>query len=121
MDYYIVDTAPPKDILPEESKLIEIGCVPGALLHLGSDDTKNLLLKSEFRNKLTTNSVASLAASKIRKENTRPVPDSEDTEEEVMEVTHENDTPGPSSEATTYERRYPKSSEKIPKWFKTGK
>lgn len=47
---------------------MEVGCVPGALLHFGTEtksDDRNYL-KKNLTEKFTTNSIASLAASKMR-------------------------------------------------------
>jgi hypothetical protein len=38
---------PPKCVLSEEDRLIEIGCVPGALLHLGTQSSDAICLKVE--------------------------------------------------------------------------
>ncbi|KAI4471109.1 tether containing ubx domain for glut4 [Holotrichia oblita] len=67
LDFYLY-TTPPKQILSEESRLVEIGCVPGALLHFGTistNDTKTFLRK-DLMDKFTTSSTASMAAAKLR-------------------------------------------------------
>lgn len=65
-DEVIVVTSPPKSILNGDSRLIEIGCVPGAILHYGSDLKDDQYLRNDLKDKFTTTSVASLAASKMR-------------------------------------------------------
>lgn len=121
--YYVVDTTPPKNILSEESRLIEIGCVPGALLHLGTNgESRDICLKAEYRDKFTTNSKASLAASHLRQKGRRPdSPTSEMDQSESMDVVIDVNTPGPSTQPTSYERKIMKSTEKVPKWFKPSK
>lgn len=63
-----IDTAPPKTILNEDTKLLDSGCVPNAILHFGTTDLSKDLkyLKADLFSKYTTASVASLAAAKIR-------------------------------------------------------
>lgn len=63
-----LDTTPPKEVLDPISKLIDIGCVPGALIHFGTNATKdnNEFLRKDLSNKLTSVSKASLLASKTR-------------------------------------------------------
>lgn len=66
LDFYIYST-PPICILKKESRLIEVGCVPGALLYFGiKEERKDGYLKRQFQTMVTTNSVASLAAARIR-------------------------------------------------------
>lgn len=64
----VLVTSPPKSILDKESRLIEIGCVPGAVLYFGSNQelNGNQFLRKDLQNKFTTNSIASLAASRMR-------------------------------------------------------
>ncbi|RZC37472.1 tether containing UBX domain for GLUT4-like [Asbolus verrucosus] len=118
-------TTPPKCILSEEDRLMEIGCVPGALLHLGADPSScKVHLKEELRDKFTTNSMASLAASKMRKEATRAGTESPphnykmDQDNSMDTLADDLNAPGPSSQPTSYERKVIKSTEKVPKWFK---
>lgn len=62
------DTTPPKQILEIHQRLIEIRCVPSALLHFGLADSnvKEKMLKDEYLNRLSSPSGALLAASKSR-------------------------------------------------------
>ncbi|XP_063915283.1 tether containing UBX domain for GLUT4 isoform X3 [Zophobas morio] len=120
LDFHLY-TTPPKSILNEQDCLLEIGCVPGALLHLSSNAEKTVSLKSELKDKFTTNSMASLAASKLRKETTRVEEEPEGGEDDSMEISSDTNVPGPSSQPTSYERKVIKSTEKVPKWFKPSK
>lgn len=47
---------------------MEIGCVPGAVLHFGTTSVSEAqkYLRNDLMDKFTTNSIASLAASKMR-------------------------------------------------------
>lgn len=66
LDFYVYST-PPKAILNKDCRLIEVGCVPGALLYFGTNsEQKDSYLKKELQKLFTTNSVASLAAARIR-------------------------------------------------------
>ncbi|EFA01451.2 tether containing UBX domain for GLUT4 [Tribolium castaneum] len=116
-------TTPPKNVLSDESKLVEIGCVPGALLHLGANgDGSSVCLKAELRDKFTTNSKASLAASQLRQKGTRPESPSEEMgQDESMDTLTEANAAGPSTQPTSYERKVIKSTEKVPKWFRPSK
>ncbi|XP_044269281.1 tether containing UBX domain for GLUT4 [Tribolium madens] len=122
VDFHLY-TTPPKNILSEESKLLEIGCVPGALLHLGTNDGgSSVCLKSTLRDKFTTNSKASLAASHMRQKGTRPEsPTVEMGQDESIDTLTEVNAAGPSTQPTSYERKVIKSTEKVPKWFKPFK
>lgn len=62
------DTTPPKSVLNHDSRLMEVGFVPGALIHFGTDSKPedNNYLKKNLTEKFTTTSIASLAASKMR-------------------------------------------------------
>ncbi|KAF2904189.1 hypothetical protein ILUMI_01981 [Ignelater luminosus] len=131
MNFYLY-TAPPKNILDVNSRLVEIGCVPNAILHFGAktlskDET---YLRKDLTSKFTTPSVASLAAAKMRKQATRSVPMSRvDDEDESLEELppDKNDVnvgASTSSAQPTYEdypARIPKETEKVPKWFKPTK
>lgn len=48
------DTTPPKNILPRESRLFEVNCVPTAVLHFGSDDKQTNYLKEDILEKLSS-------------------------------------------------------------------
>lgn len=63
---FCLDTTPPKEILEENKNLIELGFLPGALIHFGTDISLSTFLRKELQNKFTSNSVASLAAFQIR-------------------------------------------------------
>lgn len=67
-NFFFAVTTPPKEILNPGSILIDIGCVPGALVHFGSDvvKEKNEYLRKDLQDKLTTLSKASLFSSKLR-------------------------------------------------------
>ena len=60
----ITDTTPPKAILNEEKSLLDLNCVPRALLLFGLDevDKNYIFLKNNLRDKFTTPSNATLAA-----------------------------------------------------------
>ncbi|XP_060535460.1 tether containing UBX domain for GLUT4 [Cylas formicarius] len=122
IDFYIYAT-PPKCILNVESRLIEVGCVPGALLHFGSkDDIKEGLLKKEFENMFTTNSVASLAAARIRQENTRTgkstYVDDDPMDGEEVDVNQGASTSVCYDDSLDTGRKIVRSTENVPKWFK---
>lgn len=60
-------TTPPKEVLEDSQNLIQYGFVPGALLHFGTSNTEHVnYLRKDLQDKFTSNSVASLAASKMR-------------------------------------------------------
>lgn len=65
---FVTDTAPPKTILDVNSRLVEIGCVPNAILHFGAKTLSKdeIYLRKDLTSKFTTPSVASLAAAKMR-------------------------------------------------------
>ncbi|KAL1517772.1 hypothetical protein ABEB36_001495 [Hypothenemus hampei] len=123
MDFYIYST-PPKEVLKQDSRLIEIGCVPGALLYFGTNgELKENFLKKEFHNKITTNSVASLAAARIRQENTRNIQeDQEDLNDQHMDVEEQNSSvnyeASTSNDSSGIERKIVSNSKDFPKWFK---
>ncbi|CAG9771038.1 unnamed protein product [Ceutorhynchus assimilis] len=122
IDFYIYST-PPKAILQKESRLIEIGCVPGALLYFGTNlEQKDDFLKKELQNMFTTNSVASLAAARIRHENTRNIEEPEE-EESFMDTSDDHSNivnygASTSASADSSERKIVTDSKQFPKWFK---
>ncbi|CAG9818454.1 unnamed protein product [Phaedon cochleariae] len=124
-EFYVYST-PPKCILDENKRLIELGFVPGVMIHFGTNnpDRKSDFLKKELQDKFTSNSVASLAASKMRSENTRTCGSTEPEEDYDMEDTPcviSDDGASTSTGIThdTYgERKIVRSTENVPKWFK---
>ncbi|KAF7266106.1 hypothetical protein GWI33_020557 [Rhynchophorus ferrugineus] len=121
LDFYIY-TTPPKCVLEQESRLVEIGCVPGALLYFGSrDEKKEGYLKKQFQNMFTTSSVASLAAAKIRHNNTRVTENNDDDDDAFMEVINNdpaiNQGASTSTDISNMERKVV-PSKNYPKWFK---
>lgn len=64
--FYLYST-PPKKILEDTENLFQLGFVPGALIHFGTNNTeyKNYV-RTELQDKFTSNSLASLAAAKMR-------------------------------------------------------
>jgi len=123
LDFYIYST-PPKSILNKDSRLLEVDCVPGALLYFGAvQDQKENFLKREFQNMFTTNSVASLAAARIRQANTRNVEDDPDDESYMDETNNgtisANYGASTSNDAaSTTERKIISKTEDFPKWFR---
>ncbi|KAG5891262.1 hypothetical protein JTB14_019669 [Gonioctena quinquepunctata] len=129
--FYVYST-PPKCVLEESKRLIELGFVPGAMIHFGADfqDKPSSFLRKELRDKFTSNSVASLAATKVRNENTRTCR-SNVLEEDYMEADLNDDITAPpfvpddgasTSTGITHddygERKIVRSTENVPKWFK---
>ncbi|XP_066156793.1 tether containing UBX domain for GLUT4 [Euwallacea fornicatus] len=118
LDFYLYST-PPKSILCQDNKLIEIGCVPGALLYFGAATMqRDGFLKKELQDKFTSNSIASLAAARIRYDNTRKI---EETDEEVYmdtSSTVDNSVNYASTSSDTTERKVISNSANYPKWFK---
>lgn len=109
---------PPKTVLEENLNLLEVNCVPNALLHFAvseNDSSDNDFLKSELYEKLTTANGASFAISKNKKE-------SEEADEGGA-----SSGAGPSDEKKSkvptnfMDSSVASKSAKLPKWFKTGK
>ncbi|XP_018574322.1 tether containing UBX domain for GLUT4 [Anoplophora glabripennis] len=123
LNFYVYCT-PPKCILDENKRLIELGFVPGAMVHFGthSANSKTNYLRKDLQNKFTSNSVASLAAAKMRSQNTRCL--AYETEDFEIDESTSNDTNvgASTSSGITHEnyteRKIIKSTEKVPKWFK---
>ncbi|XP_066250223.1 tether containing UBX domain for GLUT4 [Euwallacea similis] len=119
LDFYLYST-PPKSVLCQDSKLIEIGCVPGALLYFGADTKqRDGFLKKELQDKFTSNSIASLAAARIRHDNTRKI--EENDEEVYMDTSSTVDNSvnyAASTSNNTTERKVISDSANYPKWFK---
>lgn len=66
LQFYLYST-PPKEILDENKNLIELGFVPGAMIYFGTNNFESTnYLRKDLQGKFTSNSVASLAASKMR-------------------------------------------------------
>lgn len=108
-------TTPPKNILPEDKMLIEVDCVPVALLHFGVDEKfkneQTKFIREDLKDMVTTNSLASLAAQMIRKA-------------DRVETTESADNPvaGCSTDSNSVSNATKKDSNvtgKVPKWFKT--
>lgn len=61
-------TTPPKQILAADARLVELQCVPTALLHFGTvaDTTVTSFLKPECAAKLSSPSAAVMEAAKFR-------------------------------------------------------
>lgn len=124
----VADFTPPKTIINKEHRLLEIGCVPGALLYFGTNEEhkQEQYLKKELRNKFTTSSVASMAASRIRTENTRNCSamdqdDDDDFEENVASPVNVGASTSTGISHENYERKVVKTTENVPKWFKPSK
>ncbi|XP_050295468.1 tether containing UBX domain for GLUT4 isoform X2 [Anthonomus grandis grandis] len=128
LDFYLY-TAPPKSVLSNDSRLIEVGCVPGALIYFGSPrelrEGGKGFLKSQFQSMFTSNSVASLAAARIRKQNTRNVAESDDPDDDVIMTDDTNDSYPVNYGASTSsdnggatERKVVTNTTEYPKWFK---
>ncbi|XP_017778494.1 PREDICTED: tether containing UBX domain for GLUT4 [Nicrophorus vespilloides] len=130
LDFYLF-TTPPKEVLTKSSRLIEINCVPGALLHFGSDVKRDTYIKSDLLTKLTSPSIASCAANTFRDENTRMIQDEPEEDIDLKELIAMDTTDvnvGASTSAKEYEDYDNKSpikkvepTEKVPKWFKQAK
>ncbi|XP_023015144.2 tether containing UBX domain for GLUT4 [Leptinotarsa decemlineata] len=125
-NFYLYST-PPKCILEESKTLIQLGFLPGALIHFGMNSlTKpSSFLKRDLKDKFTSNSVASLAASKMRNEYTRTCisheveDDPESDENSGSNYRHIANDGASTSTATTYgQRKIERSTEKVPKWFR---
>ncbi|XP_044759451.1 tether containing UBX domain for GLUT4 [Coccinella septempunctata] len=108
-------TTPPKYILPEDKMLLEVDCVPVALLHFGLDEKYRndqiKFIREDLKDKFTTNSMASLAAQMIRNGDRKKIAESSD----------ENPIAGCSKDSDSMSnpvKRNTNSSGKVPKWFK---
>ncbi|CAH0547416.1 unnamed protein product [Brassicogethes aeneus] len=135
LNFYVY-TSPPKLILDSTKRLIEVGCVPGALLYFGTHEEikQEEYLRHDLRNKFTTSSVASLAATKIRTANTRNTctameEDDFDVDENTSPEPGVNDgastssgiTHQPTAAQENYGKKVLKTTENVPKWFKPSK
>ncbi|KAF5269989.1 hypothetical protein FQR65_LT05788 [Abscondita terminalis] len=128
MEFYLY-TAPPKQILNPSSRLIEIECVPNAILHFGTKDPprNGLYLRQDLFNKFTTASLASLAAAKTRSESTRaPSRTLQDDDVSLSDFSTDEVNVGAStSKEKEYEDYPPRTStgpsNSVPKWFKPSK
>lgn len=64
---FISVTTPPKTILQDEQRLVELHCVPQALIHFGySGASTTNVIKTEFLEKLSTSPAADFLAAKLR-------------------------------------------------------
>lgn len=130
LDFYLY-TTPPINILDRNSKLIEIDCVPNAVLHFGVKGAcaTGRYLKMEFLAKCTTASVASLSAARMRQESTRPPAHTFNDDENMSVSDFPADDVNVGASTSTgqygYETYPPKVSRstdaKFPKWFKPPK
>nr|CAI5836374.1 unnamed protein product [Callosobruchus analis] len=121
-------TAPPKEVLDINKRLIEYSFVPGAMVYFGTDikDKKDNFLRKDLKDKFTTNSVASLAANRLRAENTRTCKVQEEKDEDFDMDIDQNHLVNSNNEASTssgithenYTGRKIVKSENVPKWFK---
>lgn len=50
----ILVTTPPKNILPKTSRLFEVNCVPSAVLHFGTNDKCDAILREDIRAKVSS-------------------------------------------------------------------
>lgn len=50
---FITDATPPKTILPKESRLFEVHCVPSAVLHFGTDTKQTTYLRDDILAKVS--------------------------------------------------------------------
>lgn len=72
MYYYVsvfIDTTPPKAILDPKSTLLDAECVPSVIVHFGLNNPakeNQLYLRNNLLSKLTSHSLASLAAARSR-------------------------------------------------------
>ncbi|GJQ70818.1 hypothetical protein Trydic_g745 [Trypoxylus dichotomus] len=123
LNFYLY-TTPPKQILSEDSRLIEVGCVPGALLHFGTyvpiGETKTFLRK-DLMDKFTTSSTASMAAAKLREEAIRLKNSIENVDDDDDMVLADTDVNAGASTSAYVDYSKPSTSKQqnVPKWFKT--
>uniref|UniRef100_A0A6P7FGA0 Tether containing UBX domain for GLUT4 n=1 Tax=Diabrotica virgifera virgifera TaxID=50390 RepID=A0A6P7FGA0_DIAVI len=127
LNFYVYST-PPKCILAEDQNLLELGFVPGALIHFGTDQNSGeSFLRRDLQDKFTSNSVASLAAAQIRRENmrkcTKQLNDDLDFDESPgMSSATERVNDGASTSAGMTqeytERKIPEPTGTLPKWFR---
>ncbi|KAH1008869.1 hypothetical protein HUJ05_009372 [Dendroctonus ponderosae] len=126
VDFYVYST-PPKCVLDNQSSLLEIGCVPGALLYFGADGkATGEFLKAELLSRFTTNSAASLAAARIRQENTRQLDYQQQQDDEILMET--DDLPvncgagtsrdGEEAADPVPDRKLVSNAADYPRWFK---
>ncbi|XP_072382580.1 tether containing UBX domain for GLUT4 [Diabrotica undecimpunctata] len=126
LNFYVYST-PPKYILAEDQNLLELGFVPGALIHFGTDQNSGeSFLRRDLKDKFTSNSVASLAAAKIRRENmrkcTQQLNDDLDFESPGISSNMERVNDGASTSAGIAQeytqRKIPEPTGTLPKWFR---
>ncbi|KAJ8958165.1 hypothetical protein NQ318_006104 [Aromia moschata] len=126
LDFYIYST-PPKCILDEEKRLLELGFVPGAMVHFGTNsaDKKNNYLRKDLHGKFTSNSIASLAATKMRNQNMRCMNQEAEEDFEMDESPPPGETTNNGASTSTgithdnyTGRKIERTTENVPKWFK---
>ncbi|KAK4876788.1 hypothetical protein RN001_009294 [Aquatica leii] len=127
IEFYLY-TAPPKEIMNKSSRLIEVNCVPNAILHFGTKEPpkNSLYLRKDLFNKFTTASLASLAAAKTRSESTRVTTSNTLDDVSLGDSSSDDVNVGASTsqgkEYEDYARRTPSSGPTtMPKWFKPPK
>ncbi|KRT82906.1 Ubiquitin [Oryctes borbonicus] len=124
IDFYLY-TTPPKQILCEDSRLIEVGCVPGALLHFGtcvSVGEGKTFLRKDLMDKFTTSSTASMAAAKLREEAIRVKNSTDDEDDDEIAVDNTDVNVGASTSAyVDYSKPSTSKQQNMPKWFKATK
>lgn len=65
--YFIAVITPPKTILMNDQRLFEIGCVPSAVMHFGTNSSdRKQFIKNEFLEKLSSSKAALKLASQNR-------------------------------------------------------
>ncbi|XP_054160351.1 tether containing UBX domain for GLUT4-like [Oppia nitens] len=108
-------TTPPKCRLKAESTLYSCGLVPAALIHFGSDSS-TLVIKEEFKNRITSYKLAAKLAKDSRT-------DSKTTNSLTMSKTEESLQKNDCLKSKITEKMSVsgQSQQKIPKWFKPNK
>ncbi|GAB0099421.1 UBX domain [Sergentomyia squamirostris] len=114
-------TTPPKEILPLKSRLVELKCVPQAVIHFGveEEDTKGNFLKQDHLQNLTSADAAILLAMRSRGLSYFQVPERQ-MEDTDMQAVGEASTSKPRI-PENFQKSSSSSSSKTPKWFKLSK
>ncbi|GLV45871.1 uncharacterized protein CBL_11668 [Carabus blaptoides fortunei] len=129
-------TTPPKSILDPKLTLLDAACVPSAIVHFGLNNSakeNQIYLRNNLLSKLTSHSLASLAAARSRGKESN-ICKSDDNIDEDMSV--DLATAGPPRTFETFDvvnegastssqasqpANQPRPVEKVPKWFKPNK
>ncbi|KAJ9592777.1 hypothetical protein L9F63_015555 [Diploptera punctata] len=133
IDFHLY-TTPPKNILSPGKNLIEVGCVPNALLHFGTNDTScTTYLRESIMMQFSSPSAATIVACQSRGIVASPRPLSAPLQmKPSKKPSHISERKSDDQPSTSSQRRVNSSRQsmfrqgggsdrKIPKWFKPNK